>query len=229
MSKGIFVTATGTDVGKTYVSALLVDKLRRSGKNCGYYKPALSGAVNVEGKIVPGDCDYVLKFAGIDKAPEEFVSYIFEPAVSPHLASVITKTPIHVDKIVHDFARIKQEFNYVIVEGAGGIVCPFNLSDGEKILLPDVIKALGLSVVVVASAALGTINSTVLTVEYAKSRGISVKGIILNNYDENDLMQKDNRVQVEALTGVKVIATVKTNEKELNIDEKTLSEIFDEV
>ena len=229
MSKGIFVTATGTDVGKTYVSALLVDKLKKFGKNCGYYKPALSGAVNVGGKIVPGDCDYVLKFAGIDKAPEECVSYIFEPAVSPHLASVMTKTPIHIDKIQNDFARIKQEFEYLVVEGAGGIVCPFNLSEGEKILLPDIIKALGINVLVIASAALGTINSTVLTIEYAKSRGINVKGIILNNYDENDLMCMDNKVQVEALTGVKVIATVKHDEKELNIDEKTLSEIFDEV
>ena len=229
MSKGIFVTATGTDVGKTYVSALLVDRLRRSGKNCGYYKPALSGAVNVGGKIVAGDCDYVLKFAGIDKSPEECVSYIFEPAVSPHLASVMTKTPIHTDKIKTDFCRIKEEFDYLIVEGAGGIVCPFNLSDGEKILLPDVIKALGLSVIVVASASLGTINSTVLTVEYAKNQGINVKGIILNNYDENDIMCMDNKIQVEALTGVRVIATVKRGEKELNIDEKTLSEIFDEV
>lgn len=229
MTKGIFITATGTDVGKTYISALLVHKLRKFGKNCGYYKPALSGAVNVSGKIIPGDCDYVLNFAGIDKEPEHYVSYIFEPAVSPHLASVMSNRPIHMAKIREDFSRIKQEFEYLVVEGAGGIVCPFNLSEGEKILLPDVIKDLGLSVLVVASASLGTINSTVLTVEYARKLGIKVKGIILNNYDENDVMQNDNKIQVEILTGVRVVATVKTNDKELNIDEKVLREIFDEV
>lgn len=229
MTKSIFITATGTDVGKTYISALLVHKLRKFGENCGYYKPALSGAVYVSGEIIPGDCDYVLKFAGIDKAPENYVSYIFEPAVSPHLASAMTNCPIHMAKIKEDFFKIKQEFEYLVVEGAGGIVCPFNLSDDEKILLPDVIKALGLSVLVVASASLGTINSTVLTIEYAQKQGINVKGIILNNYDENDLMQRDNKIQVERLTGVRVVATVGENEKELNIEERVLKEIFDEV
>ena len=81
----------------------------------------------------------------------------------------------------------------MVVEGAGGIVCPF----GDDLVLPVVIKALGLDIIIVASASLGTINSTVLTVEYAKSHGINVKGIILNNYDETDFMQVDNKKMVE--------------------------------
>ena len=69
MAKGIFVTATGTDVGKTYISALIVKKLRKIGINCGYFKPALSGAEIIEGEIIPGDCKYVLKQAGITSNP----------------------------------------------------------------------------------------------------------------------------------------------------------------
>lgn len=224
MTKAIFITATGTDVGKTYICALIVKKMRQSGYNCGYFKPALSGAEIVDGKIIPGDCDYVLKQAGIEAPPENYVSYIYKTAVSPHLASKIENNPIKIEKIKSDFARLKKEFDYIVVEGAGGIVCPFNLGE-NKLMLPDVIKALGLDIIIVASASLGTINSTVLTAEYAKYHGINVKGIILNNYDEKDLMQKDNKIQVEALTGIEVIAAVEKGEKNI----KDLSYIFKEV
>lgn len=224
MTKAVFITATGTDVGKTYISALIVKKMRELGYNCGYFKPALSGAEIIDGKIIPSDCNYVLKQTGIDAPPENYVSYVFKTAVSPHLASEIENNPIKIEKIKSDFARIKKEFDYIVVEGAGGIVCPFNLGK-EKIMLPDVIKTLGLDIVIVASASLGTINSTILTAEYAKNNGIKVRGIILNNYDENDLMQKDNKIQVEALTGIKVIAAVKKGEKDI----KNLSNIFKEV
>ncbi len=205
MTNGIFITATGTDVGKTYISALIVKNLREQGINCGYYKPALSG------DVFPNDCEYVLKTAGLEIDANNYVSYKFKPALSPHLASIIENKPIKLEKILKDFERIKKEFDYLIVEGAGGIVCPF----AQNLLLPDVIKALGLDIIIVASASLGTINSTVLTVEYAKNHGINVKGIILNNYDEKDIMQADNKEMVEKLTGIKVIATVKTGDTDI--------------
>lgn len=228
MTKGIFITATGTDVGKTFISALLVKKLREFGINCGYYKPALSGAIEVDGKLIPGDCEYVLKTAGITANPSDFASYIFKTAVSPHLAAEIEGVSITKDKIREDFNKKKNKFEYLVVEGAGGIICPFNLKD-EQILLPDVIKMLDLSVVVVAAAELGSINNTVLTVEYIKNAGINIKGIILNRYNENDFMQRDNRTQIEKLTGVKVIATVKENENDLKIGKEELLPVFEEV
>lgn len=224
MTKAIFVTATGTDVGKTYISALIVKKIRELGYNCGYFKPALSGAIEKDGKLIPGDCDFVLKTAGINSAPLNYVSYVFKTAVSPHLAAEIENNPIKIEKIKSDYEEIKKEFDYLVVEGAGGIICPFNLKE-QKLLLPDVIKELGLDILVVASASLGTINSTVLTVEYAKQQGINVKGIILNNYDENDFMQKDNKIQVENLTGVKVVSTVKKDDTSIS----DLSGLFKEV
>lgn len=224
MTKAIFVTATGTDVGKTYISALIVKKIRELGYNCGYFKPALSGAIEKDGKLIPGDCDFVLKTAGINSVPLNYVSYVFKTAVSPHLAAEIENNPIKIEKIKSDYEEIKKEFDYLVVEGAGGIICPFNLKE-QKLLLPDVIKELGLDILVVASASLGTINSTVLTVEYAKQQGINVKGIILNNYDENDFMQKDNKIQVENLTGVKVVATVKKDDTSIS----DLSGLFKEV
>lgn len=224
MTKGIFITATGTDVGKTYVSALLLKYLLKSGLNAGYYKPVLSGAIQNNGKIIPGDCEFVLKFSGLNLPPQDYVSYIYKEPLSPHLAAQIENNPVELSKIVSDFSNIKKQFDYIIVEGAGGIVCPFRL-DNQKIMLPDVIKALGLDIIIVASAALGTINSTFLTVEYAKNCGINVRGIVLNNYDDNNIMMRDNLKQIEALTGVKVIAAVEENAQDIDFNMEIFKEI----
>ena len=228
MTKGLFVTATGTDVGKTFVSALIVKKVRELGINCGYFKPALSGAEVKDGKLVPGDCEYVLKTTGISTNPINFASYIFKTAVSPHLAAEIEGVSISKEKILADFEKKKREFDYIIVEGAGGIVCPFNLKD-EKIILPDIIKMLGLDVIVVASAELGSINNAVLTTEYIKNAGIGIKGIILNKYNDKDFMQRDNKLQIENLAGVEVIAQVKENEKDFDINKDKLLSLFKEI
>ena len=208
-SKGIFVTATGTDVGKTYISALLVKALRKLGMNCGYYKPALSGAIKQkDGTLLPGDADYVVKTAGLDIKPTDCVTYCFEEAVSPHLAAVRSGVQIEIKKIEENFNHLLKKYDTLVVEGAGGITCPFNLKE-EKLLLSDVIKALGLDVVLVADAGLGTINSVLLTVEYAKSCKINIKGIIYNNFDPNNFMHIDNVKQIEKLTKITTLAKVK--------------------
>lgn len=229
MTKGIFITATGTDVGKTYVSALLVKKMKEFGLNCGYYKPVLSGAELIDGKLVPGDCAYVKKIANLDNNPTDYLSYMFQPALSPHLAAQIENNPIKLEKITADFSEKKKYQDYIITEGAGGIVCPMDLTGNKPFLIKDIIKGLNLDIIIVASAALGSINSAVLTVEYAINHGIKVKGIILNNFDKNDKMQADNKLQIEKLTGIKVIAEVERNATDINIDKHTLTELFGEV
>ena len=107
----------------------------------------------------------------------------------------------------------------MIVEGAGGITCPLRL-EGEKYLLKDLIKDLGMDIIIVADGGLGTINSTLLTVEYARANGINVQGIILNNYLADDFMYRDNLHQTEYLTGVKVIETVSPNSANIKLLEQ---------
>ena len=104
-----------------------------------------------------------------------------------------------------------------MVEGAGGITCPLRLENGEKYLLKDLIKELNTSIIIVADGGLGTINSILLTVEYARSNGIDIKGIILNNFEPNNFMHQDNLKQVEYLTGVKVVATVEKGQKDIKL------------
>lgn len=228
MTKGLFVTATGTDIGKTFISALLVKKMRAFGINCGYYKPVLSGAKLNDGKLIPGDCEYVLQTAGIDANPLDCASYIFKTPVSPHLAAEIEGTEIKKEKIKADFEKKKLEFDYIVVEGAGGICCPINLKH-TTVLLPEIIKMLELEAVIVTNAELGSINNAILTSEYIKNCGIKSKGFIINHYNENDFMQKDNKTQIANLTGEKIISTVKTGAEDLDITKERLLDLFVEI
>ena len=217
MSKNIFITATGTDIGKTYVSALIVKKMREEGFNCGYFKPVLSGVVEKDGKLVESDCNYVVNTAKIPTNADDCVTYWWKEAVSPHLAAKRAGMEIDIAKIKSDFDKKNKEFDYLLIEGAGGITCPLRLENGEKYILKDLIKELQAPIVIVADGGLGTINSTLLTVEYAKANRIKVAGIILNNYDTDSFMQQDNLKQVEYLTGVKVVATVGINQNEITL------------
>ncbi len=226
MSKGIFITATGTDIGKTFVTALIVKKLRDAGLNAGYYKAALSGAEEQpDGSWLPGDAAYVAKISGMQEKPEDLVSYIYKTAVSPHLAALREGNPVELDKVKEDFAAAKAKYDYVTMEGSGGIICPIRW-DEKHLLLEDLIKATGLGTLVISNAALGSINACVLTVFYLQQKGIPVRGIILNNYDDSDFMQVDNKKMMEAITGVPVLAEVKPNDTELDIDVEVLKGLY---
>lgn len=222
MSKNIFITATGTDVGKTYVSALIVKKIREAGLNCGYFKPVLSGVVENNGILIESDCNYVVNIAEIPTNANDCVSYWWKEAVSPHLAAERAGITIDIKKIKKDFDKKQTEYDYVLTEGAGGITCPLRLQNGEKYLLKDLIKELGTNIIIVADGGLGTINSTLLTIKYAKQNNINIEGIILNNFDPKSFMHQDNLQQVEYLTGIKVIATVEKNQTDI----KLLTEYF---
>lgn len=222
MARGLFVTATGTDIGKTYVTALIVKKLRSLGLNAGYYKAAVSGAESVS----ESDAGFVNRFAQIGESEELLLSYLYKTPVSPHLAARIEGNPAEMSVIKSTFARVCEQYDFVTTEGSGGIVCPIRKDEKATIFLEDIIAALGLPSVVVADAGLGTINAVVTTVEYMKARKLPINGIILNRWN-GDFMQRDNLAMIEELTGVRVIAVVRDNDTELDIDEKTLVELYE--
>ena len=227
MSRALFVTATGTDAGKTYVTALIVKRLREAGINAGYYKAALSGAEERGGKLVPGDADFVARTSGMTETPESLVSYVYKNPLSPHLAAQIEGNPPELDAIKRDFARALKKYDYLCVEGCGGIVCPIRW-DERTIMLEDIIKACGLAVVIVAPSGLGSINSAVLTAEHARAAGIEVRGIIMNGYDETQLMHRDNKYMIERLAGVQVAACVKHDDPAPDVSVEELCGLFKE-
>lgn len=226
MSKNLFVTGTGTDIGKTYVSALIVKKLCDNNKRAAYYKAAMSGNEHAsDGSLIPGDAVFVKEVSGIEQPVHEMCPYVYETAVSPHLASQLEGNPVDFEKVLHAFDTVCSKYDYVTAEGSGGILCPLRF-DERKILLEDFIKARNLNCLVVADAGLGTINAVVLTCEYMKNRGISVKGIIFNNYEPGNVMHEDNLKMCEHFTGIKVLACVKKGDSKLDIPFEVLEELY---
>ena len=217
-SNGYFVTATGTDVGKTFVTALLVKKWRDSGIDAGYYKAALSGAELRNGKWVAGDADYVKNIANLPDSQEQLVSYVYKEAVSPHLAARKEGNPVELAKVKADFEAACARHEFIFAEGSGGIICPIRYDD-QKIFLEDIIKTVNLPILVVTTAALGSINACVLTVEYARSRGLDIRGLIVNRYGSsgNLEMEDDNIRMMQDLTGLEILAKVKDGDTDLGV------------
>lgn len=227
MSKKIFVTGTETEIGKTYVAGLMVKKLAEANLKSAYYKAAMSGNERDEkGALIPGDAKFVKDFANIEEPLEKMCPYIYERAVSPHLASQIEGNPVDLSVVIEKFEELEKEYEYITLEGSGGILCPLRF-DEEKIFLEDFIKKANLSCVIVADAGLGTINDVVLTTFYMKENDIDLKGIIFNNFIPGDLMQEDNIKMCKYMTGSKVIACVKEGDKNLDIDVEDLKKIYE--
>ena len=228
MKKALFITGTGTDIGKTYVTGLIVKRLRNAGLNAGYYKAALSGAEpDANGTLQPGDAIYVNRVANIGEKTENLVSYVYKEAVSPHLAAKINDQPIDFAKVTADFKRALAKYDYLTMEGSGGIICPLRWDNQQHVILDDLVKKLDLGVLIIADAGLGTINAAVLTIEHLKSRNIPIKGIIFNNYIPHDLMQDDNERMIEEMTGIKVLAKVKKGDTELNMAVSCLQSLYE--
>ncbi len=227
MSKKLFITGTGTDVGKTYVSGLIVKKLKEGGKNAAYYKAAMSGNERREdGSLIPGDGLFVKNMSGISQPLADMCPYVYETAVSPHLASRLEGNPVRMDVVKEGFHKVCQEYEYVTMEGSGGILCPICF-DEAKIQLEDVIKELGLASILVADAGLGTINSVVLTTEYMRTKGLPVKGIIFNHFHKGDVMEEDNLRMCEYMTGLPVLACVPDGCRELPMDLELLASLYE--
>ena len=229
MSKGLFITGTGTDLGKTYIAGLIVKKLADAKQSAAYYKAAMSGNDRrADGSLIPGDALFVQKTAGISQPLEEMCPYVYEHAYSPHLASRIEGHPVQMDVVKAGYYKVCSAYDFVTMEGSGGILCPICF-DEAKIQLEDVIRELHLASILIADAGLGTINSVVLTVEYMKAKNLPVKGIIYNHYHGNDVMEDDNIFMCEYMTGLPTLAKVKDGDTELAMDVENLMALYEEV
>ena len=228
MAKKIFITGTGTDVGKTYVTGLIVKKLKESGMNAAYYKAAMSGNERTEeGMLLPGDAQYVKTVSGTEQSLACMCPYVYEAAVSPHLASRIEGNPVMLQEVMKGFEEVCRQYDYVTMEGSGGILCPICF-DERELWLEDVIRELGLSSLIVADAGLGTINSVVLTVEYMRAKGLPVKGIIFNRFHPGDRMEEDNLRMCEHRTKLPVLACVEADSGTLDMEIGKLTALYED-
>lgn len=226
MGRAIFITGTGTDVGKTFVTALVVKKLKELGASR-YYKAALSGAdVAPDGSLLPGDALYVRRIAGLLQG-ECVVSYIYREAVSPHLAAQHEGHPLEVEVVNRDFQALKALSDYVTMEGSGGIICPLRWDAERRIMLDDIVCALRLPALIVADAGLGTLNACALTAGHLRARGIRAKGFLFNRYEVGNPLHEDNREMAQRLTGLPVLAVIAKGAEELSMEPSALAALYE--
>lgn len=196
-----FVTGTDTEVGKTFVCALLT-----SGLEAGYWKPVQSGSIDGL------DSDFVCRASNMDRDKVIPERYVLKKPLSPHLAAEHENIEIDLD----DFNLPSCSFP-LIVEGAGGVLVPLN----RKYQIVHLIKKLDLPCIIVASQRLGMINHTLLTLQVLKDADIEVMGVILNNG-----INHDHKEAVEHYGNVRVLAQVERMEQ---INPENMKKKFDEL
>lgn len=181
MSKGYFITGTDTGVGKTVVTALLANTLRRQGLHVGVMKPVETGCPQDGNHLVPQDSLFLRQISGCT-APQELVTpYTFAEPLAPAIAAELAGITIEIQHIRKCYEQLLAEHDIVLVEGAGGLLVPLT----AQLSMHDIAVKLDLPVLIVACNRLGTINHTALTVTIAHQRS-QVLGIILNNIQASD-------------------------------------------
>ena len=183
MSKKYFVTGIGTEIGKTIISAILVEKLKAD-----YWKPIQSGELESSDTIKVSH----LISNSISKFHPE--AYQLTQPFSPHYSAKLDGVSISLAEI-----NLPETTQNLIIEGAGGLLVPIN----DKDLMIDLIQKLNIEVILVSKNYLGSINHTLLSVEALKSRGIAIKGIIFNG-----MKNQSTEEIITSLTGLAVIGRV---------------------
>ncbi len=221
MAKSIFITGTNTNIGKTVVSAGLVNLLKSNGFSVCYYKPILSGAIDNGSHAIPGDTRFVCSNLKLKENLEDLTPYIFKTPVSPHLAARLEQKSINVDTILEQFNKLDKKYDYIIVEGAGGLAVPINY---EGYMMFHLIKDLKLDCLLVTNSALGSINHTVLTTSFAKTVGINIKGIIINSFTNNEF-EIDTVNMISRFTNIPLLGTIPKLEN-ISVDEMHYGNLF---
>lgn len=201
--RGLFVTGTGTGVGKTQIAAALAHLLAERGQTVRPRKPVESGCRPEGGHLVAEDTRTLQAASCTDDALERICPYPLEPPISPERAASLAGLRLGLDDLKAACLHGVAETDFLLVEGAGGFYSP--LASG--VLNADLAAALPLPVLLVADDRLGAINHTLLTVEAIKRRGMSLVGVVLNQVDPAGDPRMDNSTDLSRWLGRPVIVT----------------------
>ncbi|MBL8021396.1 MAG: dethiobiotin synthase, partial [Leptospirales bacterium] len=185
----IFITGTDTGVGKTHAAAGILYRYRNL-NNIKYWKPVQTGT-----RTDPLDAETVERLTGLGEGYILPTTLSFKEPLSPHRAAELENCEIDIQTLEHKWREFESEGGRksILIEGAGGILVPLN----RKSTWIDFIRAINVPVVIAARTGLGTINHTLLTVDYLKSRGAVIAGILYCG-EANE----DNILTISRMSGV---------------------------
>lgn len=198
-----FITGIDTDIGKTFITKGLALAFEKRGKKIGVFKPLQSGAIESNNCLLAPDLEAIKELStGIRTK----CSYLLKGEVSPALAARLSGIKIDINKIKKDFKNFSQENDITLVEGAGGLLAPAT----DNLLCADLIKELNIPIIIVTVPFLGRLNHTLLTIHYAKTNHIPIKGIIINKVPNQteDLATKNFTDELQRYTDVKILGII---------------------
>ena len=210
--KGLFITGTDTDVGKTYISSQIVACLHANNINVVPRKPIESGCKLIEGTLHPDDAQQYFLAVQQSVSLDDICPYRFEPPISPQRAARLVNQPINVEQAHQACIANINDDDFLVVEGAGGFYSPL-CEDG---LNADLAEALQLPVLLVANDQLGCINHILLTMEAIQKRKLEISAVVLNGKNQTHDASMNNADDLKSLFEVPVF-TVSKDEK-LNAD-----------
>jgi dethiobiotin synthetase len=227
MKAGIFITGTDTDVGKTVVAAGLALALKDRGMKVGVMKPVATGCYGADEKLISQDAAFLMEAAQNEFPPLSSPARFRNP-LSPNVAAMLEKKEVDVPGILKSFRELQRHYDFMIVEGIGGLMVPLK----KDYYVANLIRDMGLPIVIVSYAGLGAINHTLLTVDAAMIRGLEVRGIIFNRVSVTNysLAELTNPKVIHDISGVPILGSL-PNIEGLNMDScqfGKLREIFQE-
>ena len=198
MPKGFFVTGTDTGVGKTVIAAALIKAAGLLGvKACGM-KPVETGCAREGHVMVPSDGMFLKEIAHMDETVSHITPCCFEHELAPMVSAEMEGITVDLNKIRGAFDKLGRTYQAIIVGGVGGLLVPIK----KDYFVLDLAKEMSLPLIVVARPGLGTINHTLLTVNYALKEGLEVAGIIINHtyQSEDGMAEETNPKAIEQLS-----------------------------
>ena len=206
MTSGLFVTGTDTGVGKTYVSAGIATALKLRGVNVGVMKPAETGCRIRAGRLMPKDALVLMKSACVKDQLSLVNPYRLRKPLAPSVAAAREGKKIDPDKILKAFNTLREKHEFMIVEGAGGIMVPLC---GQYTYL-DLACTMGLPVLIVARPGLGTINHTLLSIAALKGRNITIAGIVINYALDwkHGMAEETSPAVIEEISGIRIVGII---------------------
>ena len=172
--KGLFVSGTGTGVGKTIVAAALARHLKRAGIDVGVMKPLETGVASPEN--AGEDAQLLAEAAQSTESLERIAPYRFKTPAAPATAARLEQQPVDYSQLIQDARELVDRHDFTLIEGAGGLMVPV----AGGFLIADLAREIGLELLVVADPFLGTINHTLTTLLAARYLEIPVAGYIIN-------------------------------------------------
>lgn len=201
---GLFFTGTDTGVGKTLVTAAVARSLRARGRPVVVCKPVATGARPVGERWLSEDTALLAEAAGVGDDWEAVTPFAFPDPVAPPLAARRQGVPLELEEIAAAVRKRRRPDAALLVEGVGGLLCPLTATA----TVADLVRELALPLVVVARRSLGTLNHTLLTLEAARTRGLTVAGVVVSETVPPEGLADETNVDELLRLGVTVLAVV---------------------